>query len=45
MPCIIHLESDYPVSPPNVGFPVHFDYAMGASYTKSAESVHNAQEK
>ena len=35
MPCLIHLESDYPLSPPNVGFPVHFPYHMGASYTKT----------
>ena len=35
MPCLIHLETDYPCSPPNVGFPVHFDYSMGASFVES----------
>ena len=35
MPCLIHLESDYPLSPPNVGFPVPFDYHQGVSYTAS----------
>ena len=43
MPCIVHLESDYPVSPPNVGFPVHFDYGMGASYTKSDGPLEGCQ--
>ncbi|MEY4227790.1 MAG: hypothetical protein RLZ84_382 [Actinomycetota bacterium] len=33
IPCFVHLENDYPISPPNVGFPIHFDYHMGASYT------------
>ena len=31
MPLMIQLERDYPLSAPNVGFPVHFDYDMGAT--------------
>mmetsp|Transcript_39576 Transcript_39576/g.59875 ORF Transcript_39576/g.59875 Transcript_39576/m.59875 type:complete len:544 (-) Transcript_39576:149-1780(-) len=31
MPVLVQLEKDYPLSPPNVGFPVHFQYHMGAT--------------
>eukprot|EP00802_Teleaulax_amphioxeia_P006490 Tamp_06494.p1 GENE.Tamp_06494~~Tamp_06494.p1 ORF type:complete len:699 (+),score=122.88 Tamp_06494:183-2099(+) len=31
MPLLIQLNPDYPLSAPNVGFPVHFDYDMGAT--------------
>jgi hypothetical protein len=30
LPCLIHPENDYPISPPNVGSPVHFPYTMAA---------------
>lgn len=43
LPCLIHLEKDYPISPPNVGFPVHFNYHMGASYTSDKEPLKGCQ--
>ena len=43
IPCLVHLEPDYPVSPPNVGFPVDFPYHMGASYTKTDGPLKDCQ--
>jgi ubiquitin-protein ligase len=43
MPCFIHLEKDYPISPPNVGFPVHYDYRMGASHTTQKAPLQGCQ--
>jgi ubiquitin-protein ligase len=35
IPMVVLFPSDYPIKPPDVGFPIDFGYTEGASYIKS----------